>query len=1142
MNTEKQIASSKFYPPSYYPQPPKLKLYERLFGWFSTLGRARLRLTRACISPHPLPENRALIRSMNTLLDIGGTKTPEWLQTAYSILLYLAWAAIHSSTIENARRWLKKIDNIPVILPERMGLRWELMQILFEKRDDCAYFDEAKMLFSDPLLLADQHVDALTHTLTVLYENISPKHCEEVLLAAHKDLKRKNFFEAALSVCQCPASFMSKNDAECWTKRTKSDSLRFSQMMTADALIIRARAAEWFSKWEKMESLAEAAMKAATTHPMARYWLMRARLHQFKRPPLEGFSESALDNLPQKQRLILQIQLHQYPSFDTVQQILPVLNGEYGILDTQEKLLIVWLAEKALTSNEAREIGNLAKCVGLSTAIAKVAGMLPWVEINIALSEVQINRQYLRALQRLESKDILTIEPAKPLSQIIRILLGLPALPRESYEDDCIAVLNETLQRLVNQGTFLDVDGSVLLAKFKQINRNPLLKQFPALKVAAVLLHFALRAMIIGDVVGEELLTYAIPENAPTWAHWIFARLMVLGNVLVEDKSPLNLNKMPDLDHATIWFIDRWWLHVGRPWQTVPKTVESVRSMLPIEGNQRFLPMQGSIFEGVCRVEAQWLEVLADSRASLAKGQVGDALSKLSKGEKLLKNSGPIVYRVWRPLVRYWIGVAALHTGKEKGALVLEELLSGPMGAQARAQLALSALQKHDIDAACRWLTDMPLDFPAAFYTQALMHAKNNQTTEALIYLDELYHRLDGNPSPYNIASRRLRAAIAERSSDPAAEELLEDILHTWPSDCVTRARRERILLKRAYDVQGINCEFIAELKAGNQPTDIRPQHVPFTWGHQYQLLYRLLAYSKTSTVDTFTSLTQDIDKQIPKADQRIWWFVLLAVQLLRSGEPGNALKIIDNSYDFSVHPSVERSRSILRIWDELHCRTDWDPCADAVRKLEAQVLTLQSFGADDRTATLWRMLAQNAILLLKGQTVAPEQWGLLCDSPMSLIPFLFHHDNNLRRFAAAELLPAIDLNPSPWRAEPQTLLKALTAWALEKDDSFIEHYTAIEPVLAVLPIPANVLWTSAALIRFTKEDWRSLDGAHLPDCLADMSDPLVSLIVELADARATIVDLKNPSQAMVKRITRIQNNLTFLVEWLDLQQAEALS
>lgn len=106
----------------------------------------------------------------------------------------------------------------------------------------------------------------------------------------------------------------------------------------------------------------------------------------------------------------------------------------------------------------------------------------------------------------------------------------------------------------------------------------------------------------------------------------------------------------------------------------------------------------------------------------------------------------------------------------------------------------------------------------------------------------------------------------------------------------------------------------------------------------------------------------------------------------------------------------------------------------------------------------------------------------------------------------------------------------------MENNDLFIEHYTTLEPVIDELPVAGRDLWVPAALIRYSREDWRSLTGASLPDCVADMSDPLVCLIVELADARAAIADLRNPSQTMAQRIKGIHNNLLALVERIHFQ------
>ncbi len=171
-----------------------------------------------------------------------------------------------------------------------------------------------------------------------------------------------------------------------------------------------------------------------------------------------------------------------------------------------------------------------------------------------------------------------------------------------------------------------------------------------------------------------------------------------------------------------------------------------------------------------------------------------------------------------------------------------------------------------------------------------------------------------------------------------------------------------------------------------------------------------------------------------------------------------------------------------------------------------------------------------------------PELGGELAGSPMARFPFLFDANIEVRQAAAEALRPAINTSAVHWSEDARLLLGALAAWAMEKDELFLEHYATLGPVLDELPVAARDLWVSAALIRFSRKDWMSLTGDSLPDSIADLSDPLVYLIVELAAVRATVSEIKEPSQALARKIESIQKNLNALVARLDSQIPETVS
>ena len=70
------------------------------------------------------------------------------------------------------------------------------------------------------------------------------------------------------------------------------------------------------------------------------------------------------------------------------------------------------------------------------------------------------------------------------------------------------------------------------------------------------------------------------------------------------------------------------------------------------------------------------------------------------------------------------------HCGEKNAIDTLSPLADGPKGSEARAQLALIAVQQNKLEDADFWLKKTHVDVPGVRYAMALVHARNGKVAQ----------------------------------------------------------------------------------------------------------------------------------------------------------------------------------------------------------------------------------------------------------------------------------------------------------------------------------------------------------------------------------------------------------------------------
>jgi hypothetical protein len=783
---------------------------------------------------------------------------------------------------------------------------------------------------------------------------------------------------------------------------------------------------------------------------------------------------------------------------------------------------------------------------------------LPWTEVNLAFKEIHVDRSYGKAFQRLEIPALESYSPARSIAQIARLMAGSPKPPAEKNAAPAsVPVLAHALRAVAGQ---VEMAGhwSELRTEVSAALADPSLREFPALAAAGEILALAVR--LLGEDPGAraDILRCTVAEDSPLWSVWLFSRLV---EALSRDSdSEANLSRIPLAGPAVAWFVEVWCYNYAKVGGELPAVALNAQELLnrslppsPLRTarlqnyRQPVLPADyappanafaelGEICSAHSRSEIALELDIARFRVLLAGGEPAAAAGRLRKLSATPGSISPLADLWWGPLITFWLGVAEAHQHDPEAAATFRALLDGPCAGVARGHLALLALQDGSLDEAARWLDGAPGHVPCVRYADALLLARRGKLSEARQRLESSEAIRIFTGSSYAVPAQRLIAALEERSGNQTESERLHTaILASHPGDQIASARRGRVLIEAAFS------PFRADGTPLNPETAL-PREVPETagaakiaWWRPYAILQDLMSVPD----DALPQLEHAVREQFGTGARSFAWRQLLAHRFLRANDAARALQTFDIPPAAAGSPRwFEQARLVLTAWHWLTRVSQEGARTAAWQKLQecSHALIPLAQGRSDSLAALWGAMVERALQVESTASLDAliRDSQTLGNPPFCYVPRLWSETADQRRLAGEVLLSALGQGGTGWNEEQTLLLRALAAWAVEKDETYVEQYTILEPVLDELPVRGRDLWVPAALIRFSKCDWQGLAGSCLPDCIADMSDPLVCLIVELVDARAAAGDLKKPSQAVAQRVKGIYNNLAALMERLN--------
>lgn len=1143
-----------------------------LRSWFSHVGRVRHRLWRAYSADGGAKREKTLVKSLERLRHGSARNKPPVEDVIRQGLLYLAWRHLKNDDLAGACTWLTQLHEEFPDIPEKLPLRWQLVHALFGALAKDTFSSQAQQLMADPLLDPQIHGPAVLRFLNATYKQFGASICEAVVSHAHPQLANTRRIKAVRALCCCPQRFTSQDEAHSWVDKVQPTALSFSSRMKAEAWIIAARAAEWAGEWENMSQFATQAHKTLPGFQQAQYWIVRSRLHLQKSDPLGGLDGGSLPEGPESTRLRLLVALHRDPTLIHAEAALAVLSGEHGEPDVQEKELALQLLKAVLQPKEIIDKETSTKIGSLSEAVEKCVGRLSWTQLNIAVGEILVSRQYREAIGRLEQPDVRCLKPGETLLQVARILAGVPAPAAEADQRSPLACAEQAIYHIFySDGVQQDNSDNDLLAGLDEARQNRIVNWIPELRTALDALYFAV-AVVSGNLGCEaEVHAYRCEPGTPPWTQWLFARMKLwLYQASEEDKHVEGLELG---EFIVAWEIEAWMANYPIAKSTTPDIAQQVEEAIvtqirkapdgiktsmhtmhtcrtkkyteskPISSKTNdIFPGLTGLYAAACEEGFAIEAAYAPARADLFIGATDPALKVFRELARSLTKMCRLTRLFWQPIIDYWYAVTLAHSGDEKAHELFQSLIDGLKGPDARSQLAMLAIRGGHLEQAAKWLEGIRADRPSILYVKSLLSERQGDATDAMALLlnDEGQAVLKAHPqSPYVRAARHLVAVIKERQGQAKEADVLYDqLLSDCPHDAIACARLGRLRIMCDYNPKGVDS------------TGLDPSHAQLlargssvAWSKGYEKLHRLLNAMEADVHKVKKAL-----KDVLASASGPAWRVTLARKYLQFGRHENAHLLLKGGVSNEMPDILARPRIILHTWKLLSepamraCinRERLDSFQEAYQEMDR---LLES--KPDVVLQRWHDLLRCACSI--GEDPAAGIPSAIFGDAAVRDPWVFWRVAGLwstdpveRKQAGDVILSSLAEDATGWSEEQRKMLKALAAWECEMDEVFLEQYACLEPRLERLPVHERNLWAPAALIRYSRADWNSLAGDRLPECLADMSDPLVCLILELADARAAVSDLKNPSQRVAKRIKGIQNNLVALLEKLDSQTTES--
>ncbi|HYH67193.1 MAG TPA: hypothetical protein VD866_21030, partial [Urbifossiella sp.] len=976
----------------------------------------------------------------------------------------------------SAGRALAELDSRCGTWVERIAARWEWLRQLLESDDREALRAQAGAFLSDPLVDSGLEKSpalskAVGQILAGLYQKVSPAACAEVAAAAGPAVRQRPEVRAAIALGNCPPRFTSPATAAAWASRVPADALEFDPLMTADAHLVAARAAEWAGDWAAMEARARAARDANPGYAAAAYWLARARL---RTPGADVRTDLQAPGLPaagEWARLRRMADVAADPTAANVEALLDAAEQHPEFLDPPEQAQAAALAAPVLTASLDWPPDDLTRRAGRCRAAERAFGPQSWAAFTLAVEAVRLGGDTVNALRSLDDPAVRSYPDAANWSAAGRILAGTSDPPPDDSGGPFPAAERAVawLRTGVTRG-----DPAADAAAIDSLRDGPWGAAVPALAEVAAGLRAA----------RSDPAAWRPGAAAPAWLRWAHARLALVASAGNEGVRERLASDLPEVAAAV-----GLWQSLYDPGAEVPPPAAGWAARL------------GPGFAPLAARDESFAAPLAAARRALAAGRARDAERELDELERGVGPS-PLQAGVWLPAVRYWRAAALARHDPERAKAELAGLSDGPKAADAAGQAALLAIGEGDLDAAGRLLAGASPRSAGVAYATALLHERRGELPPAREWLARV-----PAGSSYHRAAVRLLAAVEERHGDAAAAEVSHrQALAAAPSDAIAAARLARGLLRADYEAGLPPRDEVGRLLAGAARE--------VEWATPFELLFRFLT-APSSARPGLESQALDL---VPDPERRRPWIQVLAHRILEWGEPVTAQSALEQCAPFGGTEGHRRSRLILAAWDAARRAWDWP-----ARRAELTTLATDFAGLADGPEIFrrWRVLIGEAARLAGAPADTPVDataWRPLAPWPFAALPDLWSADAKERGRAAAEVDALLPADGSPWSGPEREALRAVVAAALGKDDDLLAAYAALDPDSADLAVDPAGLWHAVGTVWFRRKNWKALLEGDLPECVADLADPHVRLLIGLAYAASTAAaaaadDIRNAVQ-----------------------------
>ncbi len=1129
--------------------------WQKLTWRFSPLGRVRLALA-SVPDATDLQATRTRLRSaLDVLRRPAHTANPNAQSLVPLVIENLTDLALRQSDMSDAEDCLGQLDTIHAPAATRLALRWRLIQSLLEDSAWSAALPQARLFVADESCPAAQVTELLQRCLVEAGRPVA----RQLGQAIAAPLRDDRLVETLRMLCLESAEFVDRQTAADVSGRVQPSLLVSWPVLQCRALVLRAKCAEPMQLWDVMLAETQAALALRPDDDIARYWRARALLHTGRGDDAEEIlAEQPNQSNPRWQRLLHIAALCARQELERVEPCLRAVEGEWGKLGQPETSLVLPALQAAVRCTLNDSADRLTAIAAFSERIVHAAGQLPWAAYNLALKEMQVDRAFERAAQRLSGEvaappdgwptHLLQAACATALGHVHELRDALQAAPSDSAADAGDAGLFATVSDVfaLLQGNEEIDDAASLYDRLAHASGR--LEQAMPTVAGIRQLLLELLAVVTGEGQQRSRSATADDVDGSPWARWLRLRLRLAQDPQTEIACQLS-SALDDLPTAVAWEFAAWTqdcvallpeattsnvaARVWRPLDNAPMAADAtwqqlrtLRDALPpfaegpgawgavgTAGNPSSSPCPwwplGNVLQSVAQLEARVELEYLGGRHALRRNRVEEALThfreafRLCTGRRLATRIAALRFE---PVLHYWAGVALAHLQRwDEASDVLDGCLGGHKDAEAKAQLGLIVVGRGDLDLATEYSNQISEPhLPSARYLAALLAERRGDTQAAIQQLDEA-RNAGSLAGVYSAAAYRLHGVIDEREGrSESASEQYGHALTEWPEDAVAATRLGRIWMR----------ESLEKIRHGHDPDrdplqDEQWDAVAGQMEAGVLIALRALMLSCGAIGDTASP------NRVPSlliSSIRSTALRRLAIRVLLSlGQFEEATEAATTwAPEATGDPHLFAAKLILTAQRDFVASCQTSRSGQARAKMEELV---GSFGdargnlPTDPCLAFWHALAR-AVLDpslparenvfeggLSDERLAPNRRAI------AALFDLFAEDPQ-RRQDAVDVCRRLATEGAIGNERTSVVVSCLAAYVSGDDNDFLQHYRALERELSSFPCDEATMYLAASEARLRVGAVDEVTGGFIPDTLADLADPDVRRVMGFAYAQ----------------------------------------